>query len=170
MRYFARILGVSLGLMASCNAQDVQNESNSMEEKTYPVRLTPAQWQDRLSDEQYYILREKGTERPGTGQYYLHTAEGTYSCAGCGSELFTSDMKFQSHCGWPSFDREIEGGKVERKLDKSHGMMRTEILCANCGGHLGHVFNDGPTSTGERYCVNSLSLQFIPVEKEESSQ
>jgi methionine-R-sulfoxide reductase len=69
-------------------------------------------------------------------------------------------MKFQSHCGWPSFDREIEGGKVERKLDKSHGMMRTEILCANCGGHLGHVFNDGPTSTGERYCVNSLSLQF----------
>ena len=78
-------------------------------------------------------------------------------------------MKFQSHCGWPSFDREIKGDKVERKLDKSHGMMRTEILCANCGGHLGHVFNDGPTSTGERYCVNSLSLQFSPVEKEEPS-
>jgi methionine-R-sulfoxide reductase len=166
MRYVAQILGVSLGLMASCNAQDAQNESNSMEEKTYPVRLTPAQWQDSLSDEQYYILREKGTERPGTGELYLHTAEGTYSCAGCGSELFTSDMKFQSHCGWPSFDREIKGDKVERKLDKSHGMMRTEILCANCGGHLGHVFNDGPTATGERYCVNSLSLQFSPVEKE----
>ena len=165
MRYFSQVLGVSLGLMASCNAQDAQNESNSMEEKTYPVRLTPAQWQDSPSDEQYYILREKGTERPGTGQYYLHTAEGTYSCAGCGSELFTSDMKFQSHCGWPSFDDELVGN-VTKVPDAD--CRRIEIVCSNCAGHLGHIFKgENLTPKNTRHCVNSVSILFVPAQRDE---
>lgn len=123
---------------------------------------TEADWKKKLSDEQYYVLREKGTERPFTGKFYLHKDKGVYTCAACGNELFTSDMKFDSHCGWPSFDREIKGGKIKTEVDSSHGMIRTEIMCAKCGGHLGHLFNDGPTETGIRYCVNSLSLEFAP--------
>jgi methionine-R-sulfoxide reductase len=123
---------------------------------------TEGEWKKKLSDEQYYVLREKGTERPFTGKFYLHKDKGVYTCAACGNELFTSDMKFDSHCGWPSFDREIKGGKIKTEVDSSHGMIRTEIMCAKCGGHLGHLFNDGPTETGIRYCVNSLSLEFAP--------
>lgn len=121
---------------------------------------TESEWKAKLSPEQYSILRQKGTERPGTGTYLHHTEKGVYVCGGCGTELFTSDMKFDSHCGWPSFDREIAGGKIKQITDFSHGMVRTEIVCAKCGGHLGHIFDDGPTSTGQRYCVNSLSLGF----------
>lgn len=124
------------------------------------VVKTEAEWKKQLSAEQFYVLREKGTERPFTGQYYLNKEKGVYVCAGCGSELFTSDMKFDSHCGWPSFDKEIAGGKIKTQVDNSHGMVRTEIMCAKCGGHLGHLFDDGPTETGMRYCVNSLSLDF----------
>ena len=120
-------------------------------EEDYKKNLTP---------EQYHVLREKGTERPFTGKFYLHKEKGVYVCAACGNELFTSDMKFDSGCGWPSFDREIPGGKVIQHRDTSHGMLRTEIVCANCGSHLGHIFDDGPTETGMRYCVNSLSLEF----------
>ncbi|MFN8315548.1 MAG: peptide-methionine (R)-S-oxide reductase MsrB [Chitinophagales bacterium] len=126
---------------------------------------TEGEWKKKLSDEQYYVLREKGTERPFTGKFYLHKDKGVYTCAACGNELFTSDMKFDSHCGWPSFDREIKGGKIKTEVDSSHGMIRTEIMCAKCGGHLGHLFNDGPTETGIRYCVNSLSLEFAPEKK-----
>lgn len=126
---------------------------------------TEGEWKKKLSDEQYYVLREKGTERPFTGKFYLHKDKGVYTCAACGNELFTSDMKFDSHCGWPSFDREIKGGKIRTEVDSSHGMIRTEIMCAKCGGHLGHLFNDGPTETGMRYCVNSLSLEFAPEKK-----
>ena len=124
------------------------------------VEKTEEEWRKFLTAEQYEVLREKGTERPFTGQYYLTTDKGVYTCAGCGSELFTSDMKFESHCGWPSFDREISGGKIKTHVDSSHGMVRTEIVCAKCGGHLGHLFDDGPTQTGIRYCVNSVSLDF----------
>lgn len=118
-----------------------------------------ADWKKELSPDQYRILREKGTERPFTGEYNTHYENGVYSCAGCGSELYRSAAKFDSGCGWPSFDEEIDGA-IERRRDTTHGMIRTEITCANCGGHLGHVFNDGPTATGIRHCVNSLSLDF----------
>lgn len=122
--------------------------------------MTEEEYKKKLSPEQYYVLREKGTERPFTGKFYLHKEKGVYVCAACGSDLFTSDMKFDSGCGWPSFDREIAGGKITQTRDTSHGMIRTEITCTNCGSHLGHIFDDGPTETGMRYCVNSLSLDF----------
>ena len=118
------------------------------------------EWKKLLTPEEYRVLREKGTEAPFTGKYYLHKEKGVYVCAACGAELFTSDMKFDSGCGWPSFDREIAGGKIIQKRDTSHGMIRIEILCANCNSHLGHIFDDGPTETGMRYCVNSVSLGF----------
>lgn len=120
---------------------------------------TETEWKEKLTPEQYYVLREKGTERPFTGTFNTHYENGTYTCAACDSELYKSTSKFDSGCGWPSFDDEIEGA-IERKRDSTHGMVRTEILCANCGSHLGHVFNDGPTHTGIRHCVNSLSLDF----------
>ncbi|MBK6338440.1 MAG: bifunctional methionine sulfoxide reductase B/A protein [Bacteroidetes bacterium] len=122
---------------------------------------TDSFWKAKLSEEQYYILREKGTERPYTGKLLMNKEKGVYKCAACGNELFTSDMKFDSHCGWPSFDREIAGGKIKTETDFSAGMKRTEIMCAKCGGHLGHIFDDGPTETGQRYCVNSVSLEFL---------
>jgi len=114
---------------------------------------------ENLSEEQKRILINKGTEAPFSGEYNLHFKDGVYRCAGCDEPLFDSDMKFESNCGWPSFDQAIDR-KVSYEKDKSLGMIRTEILCANCGGHLGHIFDDGPTETGQRYCVNSLSLQF----------
>lgn len=127
---------------------------------------TDAEWKKILTPEQYEVLRMKGTERPGTGVYNDHSEKGVYTCAGCGTELFTSEQKFNSHCGWPSFDNNIAGGdRVKQVKDFSHGMIRTEIVCAKCGGHLGHIFDDGPTATGQRYCVNSLSLNFIPAKK-----
>ncbi|KQC33292.1 methionine sulfoxide reductase B [Nonlabens sp. YIK11] len=121
--------------------------------------MTEEEYKSKLTPEQYHVLREKGTERPFTGEYNTHYENGVYSCAACGNELYKSEAKFDSGCGWPSFDDEIEGA-IERKRDTTHGMIRTEILCANCGSHLGHVFNDGPTNTGIRHCVNSLSLDF----------
>ncbi len=124
------------------------------------VNLSEQEWKKKLSAQQYYVLREKGTEKPFTGEFYLSKEKGTYKCAGCGESLFTDDMKFESHCGWPSFDKEIAGGKIIQTEDFSAGMSRTEITCAKCGGHIGHIFNDGPTETGQRYCVNSASLTF----------
>ncbi|MBC8172717.1 MAG: peptide-methionine (R)-S-oxide reductase MsrB [Chitinophagales bacterium] len=128
---------------------------------------TEQEWKNILTPEQYTILREKGTERPFTGKYDLFFEPGTYVCAGCGHELFISDSKFNSGCGWPAFDAPVEKSAIEYKKDKGFGMMRVEILCSNCGGHLGHVFNDGPTETGERYCVNSASLNFKEEETKE---
>ena len=125
----------------------------------YNIEKSSEDWKEQLSEDQYRILRNKGTERPHTGKYNLHFEKGTYVCAGCHQPLFESNSKFDAHCGWPSFDESIKG-TVEYVLDKTHGMIRTEIVCSNCGGHLGHVFNDGPTETGTRYCVNSLSLDF----------
>jgi peptide-methionine (R)-S-oxide reductase len=117
------------------------------------------EWKKELTDEQYRILRKKGTEMPHSGAYNLHFEKGTYCCAGCNEPLFESSTKFDAHCGWPSFDESIKG-KVGYVSDKTLGMIRTEIVCQNCNGHLGHVFNDGPTQTGTRYCVNSVSLEF----------
>ena len=130
-----------------------------MNNKDFPLKKTDSEWRKELDDNRYHILREKGTERPFSGEYNLHFEEGTYTCGGCNIPLFNSDQKFESGCGWPSFDNSLENA-VTYVLDKSHGMIRTEIVCSNCGSHLGHVFNDGPTETGQRYCVNSLSVSF----------
>ena len=130
-----------------------------MSNKKYSIEKTEAEWREQLSDEDYRILRKKGTEMPHTGKYNLHFEDGSYDCKGCGATLFKSGHKFESNCGWPSFDDAIEGTVVYEK-DNTHGMIRTEILCAACGGHLGHVFNDGPTGTSLRYCVNSASINF----------
>ena len=125
----------------------------------YPIQKTEAQWREQLGEQAYKILREKGTERPFTGKYNLTFENGTYACMACKNKLFESSSKFDSGCGWPSFDQSIKGSVTYLK-DTSLGMERTEIICSNCGGHLGHVFNDGPTQTGQRYCVNSLSVDF----------
>ena len=122
--------------------------------------LDEREWRKRLSPDRFSVLREKGTERPFTGKLLNVDKEGKYVCAGCGNPLFSSDSKFESGCGWPSFDASIEEERIITEVDHSHGMVRTEILCAKCGGHLGHLFDDGPTKTGLRYCVNSLSLEF----------
>lgn len=118
-----------------------------------------AEWKAQLSEEEFHVLRKKGTERPHSGTYNIHSKNGTYVCKGCDTPLFESTQKFEAHCGWPSFDQAIEG-TVNYIRDTSHGMIRTEIVCTNCNGHLGHVFDDGPTETGVRYCVNSIALNF----------
>ena len=156
-----------LTAVSSCNSQGQSPEAtqNAAKNAEVTVHKSEAEWREILSPQQFHILREKGTDRPFTGKYYRTTDAGVYECAACGNELFTSDMKFDSDCGWPSFDRAVEGGKIKTARDLSHGMVRTEILCAKCGGHLGHLFEDGPTETGLRYCVNSTSLNFIREEK-----
>ena len=118
-----------------------------------------AAWREQLTAEEFHVLREKGTERAFTGEYWNVWEEGAYHCRGCGELLFQSDTKFDAGCGWPSFDRPATEGVVEEAPDTSHGMIRTEVLCQKCGGHLGHVFPDGPTETGQRYCINSLSIK-----------
>jgi peptide-methionine (R)-S-oxide reductase len=124
--------------------------------------LTDAEWREKLSPEQYQVLRQAGTERAFTGKYDKHYDEGEYYCAGCGQKLFESDDKYNSGCGWPAFTAPAEGEAVNEHRDTSHGMVRTEVTCANCGGHLGHVFPDGPRDRGGmRYCINSASLRFI---------
>ena len=153
-------LGILL-LFFSCkgNAQKATLSKNKANMKFKIIKSEEA-WKEELNPKQFYVLREKGTERPGTGVYNLHFEKGTYTCAGCGTPLFKSNNKYELHCGWPSFDDAIPEAVLYVK-DTSHGMIRTEIVCAACGGHLGHIFDDGPQeTTGKRYCVNSLSLDF----------
>lgn len=130
-----------------------------MNNKKYPLHKSEAEWREELGDEQYRVLREKGTERPFTGEYNLHSENGAYQCGACNAPLFVSKSKFDSGCGWPSFDESIKDS-IEYVKDTSLGMHRMEILCSNCGSHIGHVFPDGPTETGQRYCVNSVSIDF----------
>jgi peptide-methionine (R)-S-oxide reductase len=134
-------------------------------DRTYPVDKTDEQWREELTPEEYQVLRRAGTERPFTGEYNDTKAEGVYSCRACGQELFRSDTKFDSHCGWPSFYAPKADDAVELIEDRTLGMARTEVRCANCGSHLGHVFEDAPqTPTGDRFCMNSVSLRLQPAE------
>lgn len=135
-----------------------------MEEETdnsrKAVNRSEEAWREMLDEESYRVMRQSGTERPFSGKYNLFFEKGVYHCKGCGTALFDSRAKFESGCGWPSFDREVVKGTIKEVLDRSHGMIRTEIRCGKCDSHLGHVFPDGPTSTGTRYCVNSVCLTF----------
>ncbi|GJM60033.1 peptide-methionine (R)-S-oxide reductase MsrB [Persicobacter diffluens] len=149
-----------LGILIYSNALFAQNNTAMKEQDD-------AYWKDKLSDLEYHVLREKGTERPFTGAYDDFYEVGLYSCKGCGQDLFLSDAKFASHCGWPSFFKPIKEDALTETRDESHGMIRTEITCSNCGGHLGHVFKDGPPPTGLRYCMNSVSLNFKPLSEED---
>ena len=127
--------------------------------KNYPIVKSESEWHNELSDEEFRVLRKKGTELPFTGQYNNHFDKGIYRCRACDTPLYDSESKFESGCGWPSYNKALPGA-LEFIKDNSHGMIRTEIVCAKCGGHQGHAFNDGPSSTGERYCVNSVSIRF----------
>lgn len=136
-----------------------------MDTHTFKTELTDDQWKEKLTESEYRVLRLKGTERPYSSEFETLWDSGTYVCKGCGAELFSSTAKFDAHCGWPSFYQTIDKKAVKEILDTSHGMVRTEVVCANCGGHLGHVFNDGyGQPTGLRYCINGISLGFMKKE------
>jgi peptide-methionine (R)-S-oxide reductase len=168
MPYMTRYFIFFIAVLTACTKPDSRHESTeavsmvktSAMDTAKKIYRTEEEWKAILTPQQYRVLREKGTDAPFTGKLTYNKEKGNYYCAACGNELFTSDMKFESSCGWPSFDKEIEGGRIKTETDTSHGMVRTEIMCAKCGSHLGHLFDDGPTATGLRYCVNSTSLEF----------
>ena len=154
----------------ACLQSDVQSQKlsgpspaffiNSSGDTIHTIQKTPDQWKAELASNEFYVLREKGTERPFTGEYNENKKHGVYECQGCGLPLFSSKTKFESGTGWPSFYAPIDQTHVEEISDRSHGMTRVEVVCHRCGGHLGHVFDDGPPPTGLRYCMNSVSLDF----------
>ena len=159
--YLALVLGACNGLR---NQVPVVQELDMKD--TFEVQKSEEEWRAQLGDAAYRVLREKGTERPFTSEYETFWDSGTYVCKGCGQELFHSETKFDAGCGWPSFYQSIDKSRVKEILDTSHGMTRTEVVCSRCGGHLGHVFNDGyGQPTGLRYCINGVSLGFRKKEK-----
>jgi peptide-methionine (R)-S-oxide reductase len=173
------ILGLAgvAALAAACNSSRTADATTSTatnfaapaieQNMSDKVIKTDKEWKKELTPEQFAVLRQKGTERAYTGAYWNTKDPGTYRCAGCGEVLFQSDTKYDSGCGWPSFYAPNSSNVVAEAADNSHSMQRTEVLCAKCGGHLGHVFNDGPKPTGLRYCINSVSLKFEPKQNEE---
>ncbi|EKR98237.1 methionine-R-sulfoxide reductase [Leptospira mayottensis 200901122] len=152
------VMAVSLILSDCCKIKNNSNpKGGSM---SYEINKSEDEWKKELTPEQYKILRQKGTEMAFTGDLYKNHDKGTYVCAACGAVLFSSDTKYESGSGWPSFYQPTKEGAIDKQKDSNYGMVRTEVLCAKCGGHLGHVFNDGPRPTGLRYCINSASLKF----------
>lgn len=149
----------------SLDSEKKQTQGENMNDK---VNKTEEQWKQELTEEEYRVLREKGTERPFTGKYNDFKDVGTFTCNACGNPVFYSTAKFESGCGWPSFFESVTDSSIVLSEDRSHGMIRTEVTCGRCGSHLGHVFDDGPPPTGKRYCINSVSLEFK--EKEEGSK
>jgi peptide-methionine (R)-S-oxide reductase len=138
------------------------DKTHAHDDPRYPVRKSEAQWRAQLDPMQYRVARQAATEHPFSGKYWDHWADGSYRCVGCGQVLFDAGAKFDAGCGWPSWWKEIEPGRIERVVDDSLGMTRTEVRCAQCGSHLGHVFDDGPQPSGERYCINSAAIDFKP--------
>lgn len=164
MKKIVFVLVVLLSL-TSCQGQEKKKVVSTEKNTSGKVVKTDAEWKKQLTAEQYEVLRNKGTERPFTGEYVNTFEKGKYVCAACGNVLFNSDAKFHSDCGWPSFDKAIPGS-VTYVNDNTFGMVRTEVDCARCGSHLGHVFDDGPAeTTGKRFCTNSVSVKFIPEKK-----
>ena len=135
---------------------------SNQDEKHYAIQKTDAEWREQLDPLQFQVARHAATERPFTGKYWDHWSDGHYNCIGCGTPLFTADTKFDAGCGWPSYFEAINSKVIERVVDNSLGTVRIEVRCNNCGSHLGHVFNDGPQPTGERYCINSAAIDFAP--------
>ncbi len=136
--------------------------SKPIDDPSYPVRKSDAQWREQLDPMQYQVARHAATERAFSGRYWDHFEPGRYDCIGCGTPLFRSDVKFDAGCGWPSYAEPINSDVIETLRDTTHGMLRVEVRCRKCGSHLGHVFDDGPAPTGERYCINSAAINFAP--------